>query len=283
MMNNSYIGVDIGGTSIVAGLLNEGIFSNTVTVSTKAHQPLQTILQQLFNAIDQLIAPGVKAIGIGCPGIIDSGQGVILNINNIPAFKAINLKTIVQEKYNIPVFINNDANCFVLGETFFGAAKGYNHVVGITIGTGLGAGIVINKKVHGGFKGVAGELGCIAYKDSIVEDYCSSKFFTNYYREEGAALFSKAEQADIVAKTAFIELGMHLGWLINTTLYSIAPQIIVIGGSIAKAFKYIEPGIQKQLSQFMFKDFRAKLKIEPAQLDNAGLAGAAALCVSELN
>lgn len=281
-MKKTYIGVDIGGTSIVAALVVNGNIEKTQQVETKAQESLETILKQLYIAIDDVKNEEIQAIGIGCPGFMDAIAGEIIAINNIPAFKGVNLKKQVADKYNLPVFINNDANCFVLGETYFGAGKGHNNVLGITLGTGLGGGVVINRKVFGGLFGAAGELGCIPFKDGIVEDYTSSHYFTNQFKSSGAELFQKAEAGDGVAKNAFKEVGMNIGQLINTVMYVIAPEVIIIGGSIAKSYKYIEPGIKEAMKEFLFDIVRDKVVIKPAELENAGLIGAAALCVAEL-
>ena len=282
MTNKTYIGVDIGGTSIVAALVVNGNIEKTHQVETKAKESLEIILKQLFSAIDAVLNADVQAIGIGCPGFMDAKTGGIIAINNIPAFQGINLKNHVVDKYKLPVFINNDANCFVLGETYFGAGKGFNHVLGITLGTGLGGGVIIDRKVFGGLFGAAGEIGCIPFKDGIVEDYTSSHYFANKFNSTGAELFQKAETGDEVAKNAFKEVGNNIGHLINTVMYVIAPEMIIIGGSIAKSFKYIEPGIKESLNDFLFEIVREKVVIKPAELENAGLVGAAALCASEL-
>ncbi len=282
MSDKIYIGVDIGGTSIVAGLMVNGEFVNTHTIETKADESIEVILNQLYTAIDTVITSEVQAIGIGCPGLINSKEGLVVNINNIPALQGVNLVNEVSSKYNKLTFLDNDANCFVLGETFFGAAKGYGHILGITLGTGLGGGIVINKKAYGGIYGGAGEIGCIPYKDGIIEDYTSSKFFAANYKSTGYELFKKAECGDDVAIASFRELGYNIGWLINIVLYTLAQEAIIIGGSIVGAFKYIEPGIHDALDNFRFDLIKDKVVIKPAMLENAGIVGAASLCVSNL-
>lgn len=282
MSNKTYIGIDIGGTTIVSGLMVNGLIKKTYTVETFANKPKNEILNQLYKAIDEVLTNDVEAIGIGCPGFINSGEGRIVNINNIPALQNVNLVDEVKNKYSKPTFLDNDANCFVLGETYFGAGKGYNHILGITLGTGLGGGVVIDKKAYGGLFGAAGEIGCIPYKDGIVEDYTSSKFFANNYNSTGFELFKKAEKGDAIAVSAFRELGNNIGWLINNVLYTLAPEAIIIGGSIVGAFKYIEPGIKDELGKFMFDVIKKNIVIKPAVLDNAGIVGAASLCVANL-
>lgn len=282
MDTKTYIGIDIGGTSIVSGLMVNGEIVKTHTVDTLAKQSKDVVLNQLYSAIDAVICSDAQGIGIGSPGFIDAEEGTIVNINNIPELQEVNLKDLISKKYKLPTYINNDANCFVLGETYFGAGKGFNHILGITLGTGLGGGLVVNKKAYGGLCGAAGEIGCIPYKDATIEAYASSQFFTNKYNTTGFELFTKAEQGDNTSKDILREMGQNLGWLINNMLYTFSPEAIIIGGSIAKAFKYIEPGIKDELNNFLFDVVKAKLKIKPAILDNAGLVGAASLCVAEM-
>lgn len=282
MQNKSYIGVDIGGTSIIAGLVVNNQLEKTHQEDTLGTDNLSVVLEQLYKTIDKIITPEVTAIGIGTPGYMDVEKGQILLINNIPCFREVELKKIVSEHYNLPVFINNDANCFALGETYFGAGKGLNNVIGITLGTGLGGGIILNKKVYAGMFGGAGEFGCLPYKDGIFEDYCSSKLFLSKYNSTGLDLFIKAENGDPIATSAFNEMGTNLGELIKDIMFILAPDAIIIGGSIAKSFKYIAPPINEIIQSFPVDLIREKIQVKPAELDNAGVFGAAALCISEL-
>ena len=282
MSNKIYIGVDIGGTTIVSGLMVNGVVTNSHSVETCSDKSKELVLNQLYKSIDEVITDDIQAIGIGCPGFINSKEGVIVNINNIPALQGVNLVKEVFEKYKKPVYIDNDANCFVLGEAYFGAGQGYEHVLGITLGTGLGGGIVIEKKAYGGLCGAAGEIGCIPFKDGTIEDYTSSKFFANKYNSNGYDLFVKAESGDSVAISSFRELGNNIGWLINNMLYTVAPEAIIIGGSIVGAYKYIEPGILDKLNEFLFDIIKKNIVIKPAVLSNAGVVGAASLCVSNI-
>ena len=281
MGSNSYIGVDIGGTNIVSGLMVNGFISKMYRVDTLAGQSKEVILNQIFKAIEGVATDGVRAIGLGCPGFINAKEGVILNINNIPNLQGVNLVEKVTEKFNKPTYIDNDANCFVLGEAYFGAGKNFNHILGITLGTGLGSGIVIDRKPYGGFCGAAGEIGCIPFKDGIIEDFTSSNFFTRKYGSTGYDFFKAAEKGDKNAIEAFKELGRNIGWLINNMLYTIAPEAIIIGGAIVGAYKYIEPGIIEELNNFLFEFLRKNITIKPAILENAGVIGAASLCIAD--
>ncbi len=281
MQENIYIGVDIGGTSIKTGVLVNNKLVKTYQAKTKANLSQDDVLKVLYSTIDKVWMANVKAIGIGVPGYLDVAKGKVLLINNIPSFKGLNIKKAVSDKFNVPVLVNNDANCFALGETYFGAGKEFCNAVGITLGTGLGGGVIVNRRVQSGLYGGAGELGYLPYRDSNFEDYCSSKLFINKYQSTGLELYDKAMAGDKFAKSAFAELGKHLGELIATLMYVLAPDGIIIGGAIAGSFKLFAPAINEKINTFPVELIRNKIVIKQAELSNAGIFGAAALCLSE--
>lgn len=277
MADKVLVGVDVGGTTIAAGCLVNNMLMKKAKADTGAERSSEEILQTLIHTIRRVWRDDVDAIGLGVPGFLDVERGVILTINNIPSFKGLNLKDSLEKEFGCRVYINNDANCFVLGEAYFGAGSKYENVVGMTIGTGLGAGIVLNNHLHSGLGSGAGEFGCMLYKDGTFEDYISSKFFKKYYDTTGYQLFVRAENGDVSARLAFEEFGYHLGNLINTILYFIAPESIVIGGSIAGAYKYFESSMYNVVNTFLLPDISKKVKIVRAELDNAAIMGAAGL------
>lgn len=280
MQENIYIGVDIGGTSIKAGVLVNNKLVKTYQAKTKAILSQDDVLKVLYSTIDKVWMANVKAIGIGVPGYLDVEEGKILLINNIPSFKGLSLKKAVSDKFNVPVLVNNDANCFALGEMYFGAGKEFSNAVGITLGTGLGGGVIVGNKVQSGLYGGAGELGYLPYLDSNFEDYCSSKYFVNKYQSTGLELYEKAMAGDEFAKSAFAELGKHLGELITTLMYVLAPDGIIIGGAIAGSFNLFASAINEKINTFPVELIRNKIAIKQAELSNAGIFGAAALCLS---
>ncbi|HER08119.1 MAG TPA: ROK family protein [Bacteroides sp.] len=280
--NRIYIGVDIGGTSIVAARFSESGILDRHEVPTGSKRPAGEIMESLYEAIDRVITGEVAGIGIGMPGYMDTQTGEILLINNIPSFNGFAVKPGVEKRYGLPVFQNNDASCFALGEAYFGAGKEFSHMVGITLGTGLGGGIIIDRKIHTGLIGGAGELGCVPFREGIVEDYCSNSFFVSKYHKEGLDLYHLAKKGDREALAAFDELGTNIGELINLTIYILAPEAFVIGGSVAGAWEFLEGPIRKEVARFPVALISKKIKIVRAQLDNAGLYGAAALCISQM-
>jgi glucokinase len=281
-MKRLYIGVDIGGTTMVAARFSESEILDRAEVETGADRSAEEIMESLFEAIDQVLTDEVVGIGIGMPGIMDVETGEILQINNIPSFNGFSIKQAVEKRFNLPTFQNNDANCFALGETWFGAGKGFDNIVGITLGTGLGGGIIINRKIHTGLVGAAGELGCVPFRGGIVEDLCSAALFANKYNKTGVELYNEAKSGNKEALMAFDELARNLGELLIIVMHILAPEAFVIGGSVSKAWEFLQKPLREEVDKFPVELISKKVKLLPAQLDNAGLYGAAALCISQM-
>ena len=267
---------------MVAARFSESALLDRTEVATGADREAVEIMESLFGAIEKVLTEQVVGIGIGMPGFMDTASGEILLINNIPSFRGFSVKQAVEKRFGLPVFQNNDANCFALGEAWFGAGKGYDNLVGVTLGTGLGGGIIINRKIHTGLAGGAGELGCFAFKGGIVEDTCSAALFAKKYQRTGAELFKAAENGDKEALDAFDELGRNIGEMLNTVMYILAPEAFIIGGSVAGAWKYLETPIRQEVDTFPVELISSKTSLLKAELDNAGLYGAAALCISQM-
>ncbi|MFO7668542.1 MAG: ROK family protein [Bacteroidales bacterium] len=277
-----YIGIDIGGTSMVAARFSESERIDRSEVATGAGRSSGEIMESLFGAIEEVLTGDVAGIGIGMPGYMDTSSGEILLINNIPSFNGFSVKRAVEKRFNLPVFQNNDANCFALGEAWFGAGKGFDNLVGVTLGTGLGGGIIINRKIHTGLVGGAGELGCFPFKGGIVEDTCSAALFAKKYKKSGAELFMEARSGNREAIQAFDELGRNIGEMLNVVMYILAPEAFIIGGSVAGAWQFLEKPIREEIDKFPVALISKKTVLEKALLDNAGLYGAAALCISQM-
>ena len=276
MKNMSIVGVDIGGTNIEAGLIvgNE-ILAKKIN-PTGAFRSKEEILETLFNCIDSVITCDVSAIGIGVPGLLDLEKGQLLDIINIPTWKYLPLKKIVQEKYNIKVYLNNDANCFALGEKYFGKGKGVNNMLAIALGTGVGGGIILNNKLVTGLFGGAGEIGALSFKDKNFEAYCGSNYFKEKFNTSGEELYQLAIKNNEEAVNGFNNLGTYLGEMVNQILFILAPEMIVFGGSICKSFSQFQPALQKQLELFPFESVRENVKVEQSELKDIAILGAAA-------
>jgi len=282
MSKKLYIGVDIGGTSIVAARISESELIEKHEVPTGADRDANAIMKSLFSAIDHVLTDEVVGIGIGMPGFMNVETGEILAINNIPSLRGFSVKQAVEKNFNLPAFQNNDANCFALGEAYFGAGKGFKTMVGITMGTGLGSGIIIDRKIHSGLAGGAGEVGCVPIQGGIGDDFCSNALFVNSYGKDGIDLFNEAKSGNMDSKKAFDHLAANLGEIIRLLMYILAPEAFVIGGSVAKSWEFLEEPLKAEVDKFRVDLVSKRVKLLPAQLENTGLYGAAALCISQM-
>ena len=246
-MSKLYIGVDIGGTSIVAARFSESELLERTEVPTGAGRPALEIMESLYEAIENVLTDEVIGIGIGMPGFMNVETGEILQINNIPSFNGFAIRPKVEERFKLLTFQNNDANCFALGETYYGAGKKYNNLVGVTLGTGLGGGIILDRKIHTGLMGGAGELGCVPFHGGISEDICSAALFKNKYKTTGIDLYKKAKGGDQDALAVFDELAHNIGELLRIVTYVLAPEAFVIGGSVANSWDLLEKTVREVL------------------------------------
>jgi len=271
------IGIDFGGTNTRVGLVDNGTIIKLISEPTLADKPEQVILDHLKDIIRRVITPEVKGIGIGVPSVVDAEHGIVYNVANIPSWKEVHLKKILETEFNVHVVVNNDCNCFALGEHAFGEAKGYKDAVCMTIGTGVGAGLIINDELYSGSNTGAGEIGSIPYLEHDFEHYCSSQFFAKEHNVTGKEIYEKAVKGDPQATALMDEFGAHLGNLINTILYVYDPQVIVMGGSIALSYDLFSKAMFKKLDAFLYPETVKKLKIRLSRKDNIGLLGASTL------
>lgn len=276
------LGVDIGGTNINAGIVKDGLITNQSYVPVNAEDLETQTLERLFNCIDELITYDTQAIGIGVPAIVDVSKGIVYDVQNIPAWKEVYLIDILEKKYNISVHINNDANCFAMGEKLFGKGRNHQNFVGLSIGTGLGMGIIIRGEIYNGVLSGAGEIGMIGYKKGILEEYTSSFFFMRNYGLSAKEIHNKAKQGDDLALMTFSEFGKHLGEAINTISYLFAPEAIILGGSIRKAYPFFKESMNQKINSFAYPTQIKKLKIEVSELAESAILGAASLCFQKL-
>ncbi|MDO9554009.1 ROK family protein [Rhodonellum sp.] len=271
------LGMDIGGTNIKAGVMIGNVLQDIRNIPTPSQESQEFILEAIAEMIASYLHHEIQAIGIGIPGLIDTENGIVLNLGNIPSFRKVHLREFLQARFGKPVFINNDANCFALGEYKFGEAKIHKHIVGITLGTGLGCGIIVNRHLYCGFNCAAGEWCSVPYLDQDFEYYCSGKFFLNHYQKKPKSLSKLAYAGDPEALKAFAEYGNHLGELIKNILYTLAPEAIVLGGSIRKAFPYFKESLYANLATFKYPSLSQNLKILISELDETAIHGAVAL------
>ena len=274
------ISIDLGGTKISAGIIKNKKLVKVVTEKTNSKASKNQIIKQIIQIIEGLFNSNIKCIGIGVPGIVDK-NGMIYEAVNIPSLDKVPLRKILEKKFKIPVFIENDANCFVLGEKYFGKGKKYKNIAGVIIGTGLGTGIIINEKLYSGSNGGAGEFGQITYLKHNVEYYSSGKFFQKEYDIKGENLYEKASKNNAKAIKIFNEYGRHLGKALSVIVNSIDPQIIILGGSVSKSYKFFKNTMLKSLKGSVYKQTFKNLKISVSSNKDIAVLGAASLCFNE--
>lgn len=278
------IGVDLGGTNVRAGLVMAG--RSTGRLAGLEKRPIRAqgtekeVLEDLFSVIDPLMSKGVKGIGIGVPSLVHKESGVLLDTVNIPSWKKVALRRILERRYGVRVDIDNDANCFALAEARFGAGRGCDNFVGLILGTGVGAGIIANGRlVSGAFCG-AGEFGTIPYRDGILENYASGQFFRRFGRD-GAEVAALAAKGDPEAARLFGELGVHIGHAVQLVLYALAPERIVLGGSVGGALPLYREALGEALRAFAFPKVAEQLELRVSKLKWPGVLGAAGLVMEE--
>jgi glucokinase len=278
MTSNKYLGVDIGGTKIQVGVVQEGELIQEVRFETSATASKEQILSELAHNLAPLVTADVVGIGIGVPGLVDEEEGIVHNVQNIPSWREVHLKQHLASYFDKPVYLTNDANAFAIGEKMYGQGRPYANLVGLALGTGLGAGIVINHQVYSGTLSSAGEFGMIPYLDKTLEDYCSGKFFSQRTGRVGAEWHALAQQGDAEALALYDELGRHLGRALHIILYAIAPEAIFLGGSVSQGYEFFRDGLYETLGAFPFRQVTDRLVVAPSLLGNAAVLGAAALC-----
>jgi len=279
------IGLDIGGTEIKAGIVSNGKIIKKLTIKTQVKKGRKQVIQNITNSIKELFNKNISAIGAGAPGPLDYKKGILGKQVNLPLTN-FNLKKYIQQKFKVPVAIDNDANVFTLGEALYGAGKNYNNIIGLTLGTGIGGGIVINKKLYHG-RSNAGELGHITIKfdekikskcgnNGCLEEYVSARGIQRRAKVSSPLqLYNLAAKGDKKAISAWKQTGKLLGIGITNIINSFDPDVVVIGGNISKAWKFFSKAMNQEINKRALlkatKVVRTKLK------ENAAIIGAASL------
>jgi len=271
------IGVDLGGTNIRAGKVVADKIIQLIKEPTPAAGTQSEVLEKLYAVIGSCFDENTKSIGIGVPSVVDVENGIVYDVVNIPSWKKVPLKDLLESRYKVPVYVNNDANCFALGEKYYGKARDCKSIVGLTIGTGMGSGLIFNGKLYEGKNCCAGEFGNIPYLNSNFEHYCSGQFFSEEKSASAIETHNQALLGDQAAIQLYAEFGFHLGQAIKSMLYAYDPEVIILGGSLTKAFDLFKPAMLDAIKDFDYPSVLTNLKIEISELENSAIYGAAAL------
>lgn len=272
------VGIDIGGTSIVGGSIEGDSVIRQWSMDSNASEGGEKTLRAVEEVVNRLITSETSAIGIGVPSVVDRAKGIVYNVQNIKNWDEVPLKSLLEEKFNLPVYVDNDANCFAYGEKIFGKGRIFQNFVGITLGTGVGGGIVQKGALLSDANCGSGEFGELPYLDSILEEYCGSRFFSRIGNVTAYEAALKARQGDRFSIDLYREYGKHLAALVKIVLLIIDPQAIIFGGSISRSFDLFEQSMRENLCDFPYPRSLRNIKILPSELPHMGVLGAGALC-----
>lgn len=262
-----------------AGKITDGKLVEVKSMPTpKQPESSQETIEALVQLICSVMDESVKAIGIGVPSVVDRKRGIVYNVANIPHWDEVPLKDILEAGFSVPVYVDNDANCFALGERYFGEGRSCENFVGLTLGTGLGGGIVQKGKLLADANCGSGEFGMLPYKDQILEYYCSGSYFMNVWGVDGKEMYQRALQKDPEALEAYRQLGEHVAAAIKTVVLTVDPEMIIFGGSVTAAHELFEESMYQHLEDFAYPNSIRRLQIRYSTLENPGIIGAASLC-----
>lgn len=266
-INKNYIiGIDIGGSKINAIVFNNGKVLKSVKISTPKKSRAY-FLEELEALVSKLILDigdkKVSGIGCGVAGALDLEKGIVLGATNIKILNGFNIKNWLADKFNCDVKVDNDARCFTRGEYLFGAGRGHKNIVGVTLGTGIGGGIIVNGKMLYGANDSAGELGHVVIYHSEDLEVLTVKWMR------------KLKFSKIAVKNFEKNLGVGFANIINI----LDPEVIIIGGGASGILKSSLPKVKKIMNKFIISSKSQKnVKIIIGKLgENAGAIGAAAL------
>lgn len=292
------IGLDIGGTKIQGAVIDEkGEILKTYRLETCAREGKDKVLDNISKIIDFLKTDDIKAVGVGTPGFIDSENGIVTFAGNIDGWTGLNLKKEIEKRSSLPVFIENDANIALVCEKWLGSGKGFNDIVMITIGTGLG-GAVYNEKMGllsgSNFQGA--ELGhlilhpngeyCTCGQSGCAESYCSGTAIVRHYEEltrnklEGQEIFELVKTDDN-ARKVIDRFTSDLAWFLTSLRNIFDPGLIIIGGGVINSKDYWWKEVLEKFDNYCH--LSEKIEIKPAKyLNDAGVIGAGRIAMERL-
>lgn len=277
MTSKAIVGVFLGGKNLAAGKVVDNQLTNKTHLKINNKESEELVISEVIRSIKAVIDQNVIGIGIGVPSLVDTKQGIVYNAVNIPSWREVHLKEILEDHFKVPVYVNNDANCFAIGEKYFGKGRDRENIVGVILGAGIGAGVIFNGHLYSGSNCGAGEIGCFPYRDHDFEHYLCDSYFEVKYGIKADMLIQRAEFKDKIALAIFEQYGFDLGNLIKTILYAYDPDTIILGGHLAKAFPYFQKNMLKKVKSFRYSNSLKNLRIEMSENPDIAVLGAAAL------
>lgn len=286
-----FIGIDIGGTKMATiisdenfNILNKLKFSTeeTITPEKTISKFIKNIKEQISNL--NITINDINSIGISCGGPLNSKKGIILSPPNLPGWDNIKIIDILKKEFNIPIFLQNDANACALVEWKLGSGKGTENMIFLTFGTGLGAGLILNGKLYTGKNDMAGEIGHIRLsnegpmgynKTGSFEGFCSGgglfQLSKKYFKDGLTAkdIFQLADNNNEIALKIIEECATRLGQGLSILIDILNPQVIVIGSIYSRQEKYFKYKIDEILEKETLSISKENCKILPAKLGDS--------------
>lgn len=283
------IGVDIGGTKMLAILFD--LEKKEPVTDYKLATPndnLDKFLVMLWALIDPLIEHAkkekvsIERIGVGFPGVLDrpmrdNKDGKISKCQNLVILDEVSLGKLIFEKYNIPVWLDNDANCFLRAELALGAAQKSSNAIGLTLGTGIGGAMSINREIFQGAHSSAGEFGHMIV--DVVEGvpHTLEEIYQSLTQNNPLTVAQEAYNGDKLAEKVYEEIGRFIGLALANIVNVLDPEIIVLGGGVMQSSDLFMSVVKKNLKDEIMAPKLKKIKVVPAKLEQAGAIGAALL------
>lgn len=300
-MTKVILGFDIGGSKCAVSLARYDGEAPTwlgrLEFPTAENPEPGPCIERLCSLAEQLLATHAvqpEAIGISCGGPLDSTQGLVLDPPNLPSWKRVEITNVLGQRFGCPAKLENDANLGALAEWRWGAGRGCDSLVFITMGTGLGAGLILNGRLWRGASDLAGEVGHLRLaedgpegygKRGSFEGFCSGGGIARGARAAGlpvsdtAALFARAATGDLAATAHIEQVGMRLGQGLALLIDILNPECVVIGGIFVRQESWLRPALERALEREALPGCRAACRIVPAALgerigDYAAIAAA---------
>ena len=286
MSLSTIIGIDLGGTKCNVVHFEENTWNSerVEQIPTEAEKGFDDVLERACNLATKMKTATTKALGIGIAGLVDHERGILFRAPNIPGSEQFPVKATLEKKLNLPVHLDNDAHCFTLAEALHGAGKGHRVVIGITMGTGVGGGIVIDGKLYHGAHGFAAELGHMLLQPGKppyptddtrgeVEQFLSGTAMRNRCSAaKRPEEYLEGEVCSFMRPDIFREVA----WLCANLTHLLDPSIIIFGGSSGKALKPHFKEIEKEFKQWSLPGSPVPM-LAISELPHPGALGAAML------
>ncbi len=295
------VGIDIGGTMIKYGLVSsDGEISDSGEIPTEAEKGIENLFQKISDIVEQYSKKELLGIAVSGTGQIDGKIGKVIGGNDIiSGWIGTDLVKRLEKKFSLPAVLENDVNCAALGEKWLGAGKGKKDFICVTIGTGIGGGIVINDDILRGDTCVAGEFGhiqiikngleCMCGKKGCYERYASATALVRMVKEKtglelnGKEIFTRERAGESIFKEIVEEWVDYLTDGLSTIIYIFNPSLIIIGGGITKQGDYLLNKVDKNLVSKIGINYKKNLSIKFAKLgNNAGMLGAVYILLKKI-